>query len=110
MALSCWATCAALPGGKIYLSSCLPDSTILTILDARAQFPDSSLADLYNPLTMPPKLLKAHEALDKAVDKLYRKEGFKSDTERVACLFELNRGLTSLVIEEPRKSKRIAKS
>jgi hypothetical protein len=38
---------------------------------------------------MPPKLLKAHEALDKAVDKLYRKEGFKSDTERVAHLFEL---------------------
>jgi type I restriction-modification system DNA methylase subunit len=73
-----------------------------TILDARAQFPDSSLADLYNPLTMPPKLLKAHEALDKAVDKLYRKEGFKSDTERVACLFELNRALTSLV-EEPKK-------
>jgi hypothetical protein len=51
---------------------------------------------------MPPKLLKAHEALDKAVDKLYRKEGFKSDTERVACLFELNRVLTSLV-EEPKK-------
>jgi len=67
-----------------------------TILDARTQFPDSSLADLYNPLTMPPKLLKAHEALDKAVDKLYRKEGFKSDTERVAHLFELNRTLTSL--------------
>jgi hypothetical protein len=77
-----------------------------TILDARAQFPDSSLADLYNPLTMPPKLLKAHEALDKAVDKLYRKEGFKSDTERVACLFELNRVLTSLVLDEPKKSKK----
>ncbi len=71
-----------------------------TILDARTQFPDSSLADLYNPLTMPPKLLKAHEALDKAVDKLYRKEGFKSDTERVAHLFELNRALTSLVVED----------
>lgn len=75
------------------------------ILDVRADFPDSSLADLYNPLTMPPKLLKAHEALDKAVDKLYRKEGFKSDTERVTHLFELNRGLTSLV-GELKKSKR----
>ncbi|HQS77243.1 MAG: SAM-dependent methyltransferase [Sulfurovum sp. 24-42-9] len=74
------------------------------ILDARTQFPDSSLADLYNPLTMPPKLLKAHEALDKAVDKLYRKEGFKSDTERVAHLFELNRALTSLIgVEKPKK-------
>lgn len=80
-----------------------------SILDARAEFPDSSLADLYNPLTMPPKLLKAHEALDKAVDKLYRKEGFKSDIERVAYLFELNRELTSFV-EAPKKSKRIAKS
>lgn len=76
-----------------------------SVLDARTEFPESSLADLYNPLTMPPKLLKAHEALDKAVDKLYRKEGFKSDTERVAHLFELNRALTSLV-EEPKKSKR----
>jgi len=73
------------------------------ILDARAEFPDSSLADLYNPLTMPPRLLKAHEALDKAVDKLYRKEGFKTDTERVAYLFELNQKLTSLVIDEPKK-------
>lgn len=75
------------------------------VLDARTEFPDSSLADLYNPLTMPPKLLKAHEALDKVVDKLYRKEGFKSDTERVAHLFELNRALTSLVGEESGKKK-----
>jgi len=76
------------------------------ILDARAQFPDASLADLYNPLTMPPKLLKAHEALDKAVDKLYQKEGFKTDTQRVAHLFELNQSLTSLVVEEKPKSKK----
>lgn len=54
---------------------------------------------------MLPKLLKAHEALDKVVDKLYRKEGFKSDTERVAHLFELNRELTSLV-EESKKVTR----
>jgi len=73
------------------------------VLDARAEFPDSSLADLYNPLTMPLKLLKTHEALDRAVDKLYRKEGFKSDTERVAHLFELNQKLTSLVVDEPKK-------
>lgn len=53
---------------------------------------------------MPPKLLKAHEVLDKAVDKLYRKEGFKSDIERVVHLFELNRALTSLV-EDPKKKK-----
>lgn len=75
------------------------------ILDARAQFPSASLADLYHPLTMPPVLLKAHEALDKAVDKLYKKEGFKTDTERVAHLFELNRSLTSLVVEEKPKKR-----
>lgn len=57
------------------------------------------MSELYNPLTMPPKLLKAHEALDKAVDRLYRKDGFKSDTERVARLFELNKKLTSLMVE-----------
>ncbi|MCL2796489.1 MAG: class I SAM-dependent DNA methyltransferase [Firmicutes bacterium] len=41
------------------------------VLDARAQFPDSSLADLYDPLAMPPVLLKAHQSLDRAVMKLY---------------------------------------
>ncbi|MGE5298827.1 MAG: class I SAM-dependent DNA methyltransferase [Acidobacteriota bacterium] len=58
------------------------------ILDARAQFPDSSLADLYDPLTMPPTLAKAHIALDRAIDKLYSKTPFISDTERGALLFE----------------------
>ncbi len=58
------------------------------ILDARAQFPDSSLADLYDPLTMPPSLAKAHTTLDRAVDKLYSKTPFTSDAERVALLFE----------------------
>jgi hypothetical protein len=38
------------------------------VLDARVQFPESTLADLYDPLTMPPVLLKAHQQLDKAVD------------------------------------------
>jgi hypothetical protein len=58
------------------------------ILDARALFPQSSLADLYDPLTMPPELLKAHHALDRAVIKLY---GFAKDILEpviVATLFE----------------------
>ena len=42
-----------------------------TILDARANYPDNSLADLYDPLTMPADLLKAHQKLDQAVMKLY---------------------------------------
>jgi len=59
------------------------------VLDARAQFPGSSLADLYDPLTMPPVLVKAHNALDKAVDKCYRSKAFTSETERIEFLFEL---------------------
>src|SRR3546814_944241 len=41
------------------------------VLDARAGFPDATLADLYDPLTMPPALVKAHQQLDKAVDPAY---------------------------------------
>ena len=59
------------------------------VLDARSQFPDSSLADLYDPNTMPPVLTKAHAALDAAVDKLYRKTAFPDDAARVAFLFDL---------------------
>jgi hypothetical protein len=58
------------------------------VLDARAEFPDASLSDLYDPLTMPPVLAKAHKALDRAVDKLYRKEPFTADADRVTLLFE----------------------
>ncbi len=67
------------------------------VLDARAQFPGASLADLYDPLTMPPALLRAHQKLDAAVDKAYGKSGFKSDAERVAFLFERYQALTSLL-------------
>ena len=57
------------------------------ILDARAAHPTSSLADLYDPDTMPPNLRKAHTALDLAVDRLYRSAPFASDRERVEHLF-----------------------
>ena len=71
------------------------------VLDARAQFADSSLADLYDPLTMPPALLKAHQKLDAAVDAAYLNSGGKkayaSDAERVAFLFELYQRITSLL-------------
>ena len=59
------------------------------VLDARALFLDSSLADLYDLNTMPPVLTKAHTALDSSVDKLYRKTAFPDDAARVALLFEL---------------------
>jgi hypothetical protein len=69
------------------------------VLDARAQFPGSTLADLYDPLTMPPALQKAHQKLDAAVDAAYGKKSnaFKTDAERVAFLFEQYQRLTSLL-------------
>lgn len=63
------------------------EKTAQAILDARSQFPEASLADLYNPLTTPAALRKAHEANDKAVEKAYGKT-FSNDDERVAFLFE----------------------
>ncbi len=82
------------------------------VLDVRAQFTGSSLADLYDPLTMPPALLKAHQKLDAAVDKAYEANGgkktYKSDAERVAFLFELYQRYTSLLPAD--KPKRRTKS
>jgi hypothetical protein len=59
------------------------------VLDVRTHFPESSLADLYDPNTMPPALLKAHQALDKAVDLCYRSQPFPNETKRIEFLFEL---------------------
>jgi len=59
------------------------------ILDVRLKFPSSSLADLYDPLTMPPELVKGHQALDKAVDQAYRSQAFVSDASRLEFLFAL---------------------
>ena len=64
-----------------------------TVLDARALYPDSSLADLYDPLTMPPELLQAHRKLDAAVEKAYGRK-FTDNEERVAYLFEKYSELT----------------
>jgi hypothetical protein len=83
------------------------------VLDARAQFAGASLADLYDPLTMPPALLKAHQKLDAAVDAAYvpsgGKKAYSSDAERVAFLFELYQRITSLLsvpaAKKPRKTK-----
>ncbi|MEO7400521.1 MAG: DNA methyltransferase, partial [Polaromonas sp.] len=84
------------------------------VLDARAAFPDSSLADLYDPLSMPPALVRAHQKLDAAVDKAYElgggKKSYKNDAERVAWLFELYQQYTSLLPAEKAKPKRRAKA
>ena len=59
------------------------------VLDARAAHPGATLADLYDPDLMPPNLRRAHQALDRAVDHLYRRKRFTSERERVEYLFAL---------------------
>ena len=76
------------------------------ILDARAQHPGATLADLYDPLTMPTELRKAHAANDRAVDAAYGYKGDKADAARVAYLFEQYQRLTSLLPGERVKSGR----
>ncbi|MCL1893856.1 MAG: hypothetical protein FWG02_06455, partial [Holophagaceae bacterium] len=65
-----------------------------SVLDARAKFPDSSLADLYDPLIMPKELLKAHRALDRAVMKLYGFAKDMSEPDIVAELMEMYKKLS----------------
>jgi hypothetical protein len=65
------------------------------VLDTRLSFPESSLADLYDPLMMPPLLVKAHNELDKAVDLAYRQQPFTSEANRMVFLFELYEKYTS---------------
>ena len=59
------------------------------VLAVRNKFADSSLADLYDSIAMPPELTKAHHELDKAVDKCYRSLPFPNDSSRIEFLFEL---------------------
>ena len=59
------------------------------VLDARKLYPESTLADLYDPNTMPPELVKAHEKLDKAVKTAYGNEGFETEEEIVSSLMKL---------------------
>jgi len=82
------------------------ESAAQAVLDARAKFPDCSLADLYDPDTMPPELAKAHAKLDRLVEKAYGKS-FETDAERVAYLFERYQQLTAdLFTEAPKKRGR----
>jgi hypothetical protein len=77
-----------------------------TVLDVRKEFPDSSLADLYDPLTMPPKLVKAHNELDKAVDLCYRSQPFVNETKRIEFLFELYEKYTAGMFKVEKKKKK----
>jgi hypothetical protein len=76
------------------------------VLDARAAFPDQTLADLYDPLAMPKALRDAHRALDRAVDRCYRPQPFDSDRHRVEYLFALYERLTTLFAPQKRTRKK----
>ena len=77
------------------------------VLDARAVHINASLADLYDPLTMPANL--AHQALDKAVNAAYGYKGAATDAARVAFLFERYQQITSLLPALVSKTKKVTK-
>ena len=84
------------------------------VLDARTPHlaTGSTLADLYDPLTMPPELVKAHQALDRAVEKCYRPEPFASDRDRTEHLFKLYESLTTGPLEagmaaKPKRTRKL---
>ena len=80
------------------------------VLDARVAFPDSSLADLYDRRAMPIALRKAHQALDAAVDKLYRPMSFADDRERAEHLLTRYEALSApLLFAAQQKTKRRVK-
>jgi hypothetical protein len=75
------------------------------VLEVRLKFPNSSLADLYHHLTMPPSLVKAHNELDKAVDLAYRPQTFTSEANRMEYLFELYEKYTADLFSKEKVKK-----
>ena len=75
------------------------------VLDARATHVGATLADLYDPDLMPPNLRRAHSALDRAVDRLYRRSGFASERERVEHLFTLYEKMCSPLLKTGKKKR-----
>ena len=67
------------------------------------------MADLYDPRSMPVSLLKAHQALDRAVDTAYGRKDFKTEAERVAFLFERYRDLVAPLVPEPKANGKRSK-
>ena len=79
------------------------------VLDARAVHLGATLADLYDPDLIPPNLRRAHQALDRAVDRLYRRTGFASERERVEHLFMLYEKMCTplgIGIKKPKRRRR----
>ena len=104
------------PGSPAHKAKAAIETAAQAVLDARAQFQKgknpASLADLYDPLTMPPALLQSHQKLDAAVDAAYAlgpaggKKTWKNDADRVAFLFGLYQRYTSLLPTEKKRPGR----
>ncbi len=84
------------------------ESLAKAVIDTRAAYPDATLADLYDPDLMPPDLRRAHQAIDRAVDRLYRRTGFASERERAEHLFMLYEKMSAplgIGIKKPKRRR-----
>ncbi len=80
------------------------------VLDARAEHPEATLAELYDPDLMPSNLLRAHKELDRAVDRLYKRAGFSSERERIEHLFSLYEKMVEPLKATPKKKPKRRRS
>jgi hypothetical protein len=76
------------------------------VLKVRERYPESSLADLYDPLTMPADLVRAHQDLDKFVDTCYRPQPFETEMQRIEFLFDLYKKYTQPLFGSEKKKKK----
>jgi uncharacterized membrane protein (Fun14 family) len=92
------------PSGK---QGAAVEAAARAVLDAREEYvkAGATLADLYDPLAMPPKLVKAHAALDRAVDRCYRSQPFTTERQRVEFLFALYEKLTTPLLPAAGRSR-----
>jgi len=82
------------------------EEAVENLLAVREEFKNESLADLYDPLAMPKKLVDAHNKLDKAVDLCYRPQPFPNELSRLEFLFDLYKKYTEPLLKEVKKRGR----
>jgi hypothetical protein len=75
------------------------------VFDARMAHPDASLADLYDPISMPADLTKAHARLDRAVDKCYRSQPFANERNRIEFLFKAYQRISGPLLSPPSRGE-----
>jgi hypothetical protein len=81
---------------------------VFAILDERSRHPSKTMSQLYNPNTMSSGLKKAHHELDEAIEKCYRLQPFKNDTERLEYLFKMYEEMIKkdTLFQKQRKTKK----